>query len=93
MEKAVEECNLATRDKLGVVLCLPARMKKVEKVQPRVVQAVERPDRVRDPRDYAFQQLGMQQEFLTKKIQIPNYRSRKRRSFSKSRLDSPEPST
>ena len=25
---AVEECNLATRDKLGVVLCLPARMKK-----------------------------------------------------------------
>ena len=25
---AVEECNQATRDKLGVVLCLPARMKK-----------------------------------------------------------------
>ena len=25
---AVEECNQATRDKLGVVLCLPARLKK-----------------------------------------------------------------
>ena len=28
LKMAVEECNQATRDKLGVVLCLPARMKK-----------------------------------------------------------------
>ena len=28
MMRAVEEYNLATRDKLGVVLCLPARLKK-----------------------------------------------------------------